>query len=106
MLARIQVPSQARRGEVMTIRISIQHAMETGYRLDDFGRAYPKNVIHTLSCHYWGKEVFRAEMGSGIAANPYFEFYVLADQSGELRFEWQDDSGVGGAERATVQVVT
>jgi hypothetical protein len=45
-------------------------------------------------------------MGSGIAANPYFEFYVLADQSGELRFEWQDDSGVGGAERATVQVVT
>ncbi|MCE3000920.1 MAG: thiosulfate oxidation carrier complex protein SoxZ, partial [Betaproteobacteria bacterium] len=30
MLARIQVPAQARRGEIVTIRIAIQHPMETG----------------------------------------------------------------------------
>ena len=38
MTARVQVPKQAKRGEVIEIRIAIQHPMETGFRLDDGGR--------------------------------------------------------------------
>ena len=103
-LARIQVPSQAKRGELVPVRVAIQHPMETGFRYDNMGRSIPKNVINTLVCRYNGKEVFRAEMGSGISANPYLQFYVRAEASGELAFEWVDDAGERGSEHATLTV--
>lgn len=104
MLARVQVPAQARRGEVIQIRIAIRHPMETGYRPDNFGRRIPKNVINTLTCRYNGVEVFRAEMGSGISANPLLQFSVRAEASGEFVFDWVDDSGQRGSERASIAV--
>lgn len=104
MLSRIQVPAKARRGEIVPIRIAIQHPMETGYRPDSFGRSFAKNVIHTLTCRYNGSEVFRAEMGSGIAANPQLQFYLRIEAGGELVFDWVDDSGARGSERAVITV--
>ena len=105
MVARVQVPQQATRGEVIAIRIAIQHPMETGFRYDNVGRAIPKNVINSLVCRYNGVEIFRAEMGSGIAANPYLQFYTVAEASGEIEFSWEDDSGAKGSERASIAVV-
>ena len=104
MAARISVPQNARRGDSIEIRVVIQHPMETGYRTDDVGTSIPKNVINTLTCRYNGAEVFRAEMGSGISANPYLSFFIVAANSGELRFDWVDDRGVTGSERAAVIV--
>jgi sulfur-oxidizing protein SoxZ len=104
MNARIQVPRNARRSENVEIRIAIQHPMETGYRANDNGTPIPKNVINNLRCFYNGAEVFRAEMGSGISANPYLSFFIVAGASGELRFDWIDDSGVAGSERAAIVV--
>ena len=103
-LARIQVPSPVKRGEAMTVRVALQHPMETGFRYDNMGRPIPKNVIHTLVCRYNGVEVFRAEFGSGISANPYLQFHVRAEASGELVFDWVDDVGERGSERAAVTV--
>ena len=104
MAARISVPQNARRGDSIEIRIAIQHPMETGYRTDDNGTSIPKNVINKLTCRYNGAEVFRAEMGSGISANPYLSFFIVAAGSGELRFDWVDDAGVTGSERAAIIV--
>jgi len=78
--------------------------METGFRFDNFGKAIPKNVINDLVCRYNGVEVFRAEMGSGISANPYIQFYTRAVASGELVLEWVDDAGERGSERAAISV--
>ena len=103
-LARVQLPASAKRGEVIEVRIAIQHPMETGFRFDISGQAIPKNVINQLVCRYNGVEVFRAEMGSGIAANPYLQFYAVAEASGEMAFEWIDDNGNRGAERARITV--
>ena len=103
-IARVQVPKEAKRGELVTVRIAIQHPMETGFRYDVMGRAIPKNVVNTLVCRYNGVEVFRAEMGSGIAANPYLQFYMRAVDSGELVFDWVDDAGERGSERAALTV--
>jgi sulfur-oxidizing protein SoxZ len=103
-LARVQLPASAKRGEVIEVRIAIQHPMETGFRFDISGQAIPKNVINQLVCRYNGVEVFRAEMGSGIAANPYLQFYAVAESSGEMAFEWIDDNGNRGAERASITV--
>lgn len=105
MVARVQLPREAKRGEVIEVRIAIQHPMETGFRYDNSGRPIPKNVINSLVCRYNGVEIFRAEMGSGIAANPYLQFYTLAEASGEIEFSWVDDNGAKGAERASITVV-
>ena len=105
MVARIQLPRAAKRGEVIEIRIAIQHPMETGFRFDNFGRTIPKNVINTLTARYNGGEIFRAELGSSIAANPYLQFYTTAEASGEIEFLWVDDAGERGSERASITVV-
>ena len=104
MAARIAVPQNARRGDQIEIRIAIQHPMETGYRVEDNGTAITKYVINKLVCRYNGAEVFRAEMGSGISANPYLSFFIVAAASGELRFDWVDDAGVAGSERSAIIV--
>jgi sulfur-oxidizing protein SoxZ len=104
-LARIQIPQEAKRGELVPVRVAIQHPMETGFRYDNMGRPIPKNVVNTLICRYNGLEVFRAEMGSGISANPYLQFFVRAEASGELAFEWVDDAGERGSERVQLSVV-
>lgn len=104
MLARIEVPRQARRGDIILLRIAIRHPMETGYRPDNFGRRIPKNVINNLVCRYNGVEVFRAEMGSGISANPLLQFHAVAETSGEFVFEWVDDAGNRGRETGMLVV--
>src|SRR5881397_726684 len=104
MAARIQIPRQAKRGELVEIRVLIQHPMETGFRHDDVGRLIKRNVINAFSCRYNGVEVFRADLSSGIAANPYVQFYTVADKSGELEFTWIDDEGKQGSERQSIQV--
>lgn len=95
-LARLQVPSTARMGEAVEVRVLVQHPMETGFRREADGRAVPMNVVNRLACTYGGQEVFRAEMGSGIAANPYLAFWIVARSSGEVAVEWVDDKGEKG----------
>ena len=102
--ARIQVPAQVKRGDTFEVKILIRHAMETGYRLTDDGKPIARNVIRLFTCRYNGVEVFRAEPSSGIAANPLFTFHVTAVASGEMVFEWSDDSGARESERAQVTV--
>lgn len=104
MVARVQIPKEARRGELIEVRIVIQHPMETGYRHDDVGHLVKRNVINAFSCRYNGEEVFRADLSSGISANPYFHFYTVAEASGELEFSWIDDEGIRGLERQSIVV--
>jgi len=104
MVARVQVPREAKRGEIIDIRIAIQHKMETGFRYDHFGKPIPKNVVNEVVCRYNGTEIFRAELGSGVAANPYLQFSTVADASGDIVFEWVDDTGERGTERASLTV--
>lgn len=101
---RLSVPPVAKRGELIAIRLIIQHPMETGFRLDASGRAYTKNVINGILCRYNGAEVMRMELSSGIAANPYLEFFTAATASGEIVIDWSDDAGQKGQARATIAV--
>jgi sulfur-oxidizing protein SoxZ len=103
MLARAQIPPSVRRGEVFEIRLLLQHPMETGYRFDVLGSAVPKNVIHTLTVEYAGQRIFKAEMSTGISANPYLSFYTRATESADLLLAWSDDTGQQG--RLAVPVV-
>ena len=104
MPARLLVPERARAGEVVAVRVLIQHPMETGFSHDMAGALIARNVIHTLIARYAGQEVFRAEMGSGIAANPMLQFWTIARASGAITLEWVDDRGVRGSVSASIVV--
>ncbi len=103
--ARISIPATVPRGQPFEVRIQIRHPMETGYRTDDVGKSIPRNVIRAFTCRYNGGPVFTAQLSSGIAANPFFRFFVTAGAAGELNFEWVDDAGVREVERVALTVV-
>ena len=95
-IARVQLPENVRSGEIVKVRLLIQHPMDTGYLQDFTGKVVPRNIIRVLTCHLGSQEVFRIEPSSGIAANPFFEFYVRATATAEFKIEWLDDKGVKG----------
>jgi sulfur-oxidizing protein SoxZ len=102
--SRISVPPENRRGEPFEVRISIRHAMETGYRTNESGDHVPRNVMRRFTCRYNGAPVFAVRVTSGIAANPYFRFFVTARESGTLDFDWVDDAGIRGEAQVAVKV--
>jgi len=103
-LARLSIQAKAKQGDAVAVRLVIQHAMETGFRVETDGRTVPKNLIKFVVCRYAGREVWRAELGSGVSANPYFEFSIRADKSGEIEMNWEDDAGEKGAVKAQLEV--
>ena len=105
MLGRVQVPAQVKKGEAFEIRVLIQHPMETGYRRDLNGEAIPLNIVERMTCRVAGREVFSAELGSGMAANPYIAFYAVAEASGPVEVTWSDDRGEKGQALASLNVV-
>lgn len=104
MLGRLQVPPKVKKGEVFEVRVLVQHPMETGFRRDMGGGTIPMNVVDKLVCRVNGKEVFRAELGTGIAANPYLVFTAVAESSGTVEVDWSDDKGERGTARAQIVV--
>lgn len=97
--ARVRMPENAKRGEVVEIRTMVQHPMESGFRLDNQGREIPRHIVESFSCTYNGKEIFRATLHPAVSTNPFFTFYAVASESGDLVFTWKDD--LGGIATAT-----
>ena len=93
---RVQWPEKVSSGEVVKVRLLLEHPMDTGYLQDLTGKLVPRNVIRLLTCTLGQQEVFRVEPSSGISANPYFEFYVRASSTAEFKIEWTDDKGAKG----------
>ncbi len=104
MIGRVQVPPSVKKGEAFEVKVLVQHPMETGYRRDLNGQSIPTNIVDKLVCSLGDRTVFSAEFGTGIAANPYVQFFAVADASGELVVEWSDDRGARGRATATVNV--
>lgn len=102
--ARITMPPEARRGEIIEIRVLARHPMERA--IDAAGlRPVPRKIIHTLRVTHEGTEIFRMDLSTGIAANPYVAFTTRATATGELVFQWVEDGGVT-YERRQVLTVT
>lgn len=100
----IVVPATAKRGEVIEVRATIAHPMETGYRADAEGRVVPRDIIRRFSCDWDGERVFEAELHPAVAANPMVAFSVTALASGTLTLRWRGDGGFEHAETRTVTV--
>lgn len=100
----INVPTGARRGDVLEIKALIAHPMETGFRPGTDGKVLPRDIIRMFSCRFNGEEVFAAELYSAVSANPYLSFFLAASESGTLEFTWQGDNGFSQTERVALTV--
>lgn len=101
---RVVIPATARKGQVIEIKTLINHAMETGFRRDDKGRAVPRDIITRFTCRYQGEEVFAMDLFTGVAANPLVTFTTIATETGDLLFEWTDMKGEVTRAQATITV--
>lgn len=97
-------PKTARRGEVIEIRASIAHAMETGLRVDSEGRVLPRDILTRFECRYDGELVFAADLFTAIAANPLLSFHTVATASGTLSLTWRGDNGFAQTETVAITV--
>lgn len=99
------VPATARKGEVITVKTLAEHKMASGVRfVDDKAVTYPRFILNKMICRYDGEEVFVANWGSGISANPYLAFKLRAERSGTIEIEWIDDDGGSTFALATLTV--
>jgi sulfur-oxidizing protein SoxZ len=100
----INAPATARRGEVIEIRATIAHPMETGFRPGEDGKVLPRNIIRRMTCRYNGEVVFSADLFPAIAANPYLAFHTVAMETGTLALTWEGDNGFSQTESVNLTV--
>ena len=100
----IHLPATARPGEVVAVRVLVQHAMETGYRTSSVGEPLARDIIRRVECRFEGERVFAADLHPAIAANPTLAFFMVATRSGTLSVEWRGDHGFVHANSARIQV--
>ena len=100
----VNMPSSARKGEVIEIRTLAGHAMETGFRRTERGVLIPRDIITRFACTYNGVEVFSCDLHSAVAANPLLTFNTVATESGTLEFKWTGDNGYSAAYSAQIIV--
>ena len=101
---RIRLPQSARIGDVIEVKTLVAHAMETGNRRSSDGNTMPRLLLHTFEATFGGKEVFRASLHTGTAANPFISFFMKVPGPGEFEFTWTEDGGAKITERQPLNV--
>ena len=102
--ALVFAPKTARRGEVLEIRATVQHPMETGHRSDSAGGVLPRDILRRIECRWDGELVFAADLHAAVAANPLLAFPVVALASGTLSVSWTGDNGFAHTESVAISV--
>ena len=100
----IDMPKQAKRGQVIEVSALIAHPMESGFRVGAYGNVTPRNILVRFECRYAGELVFAADLYPAIAANPYLAFTTVATRSGTLTFTWEGDHGFKQTESVALVV--
>jgi sulfur-oxidizing protein SoxZ len=100
----VNVPAQARRGEIIEIKTLAGHSMESGFRRTQLGELIPRDIIRLFVCTYDGEEIFRAELHPAIAANPLITFTTVATESGTIEFKWAGDNGYAVTQSVKISV--
>ncbi len=91
---RVKAPKKAAKGDIVTIKTLISHKMETGLRKDKkTGKIIPQRIINRFVAQFNGEDVFSVDIDPSISANPYFQFKMKVEESGEFAFMWMEDSG-------------
>lgn len=103
--ARIALPAEARRGEIVEVRTLIAHPMLTGFQRDSMGRRIERDIISRFHCRYGGRTAFAVDLFPAVSANPYLSFTLQAEASGPVVFEWVDEQERRVVETRTLTVL-
>ncbi len=102
---RIKLPDSAKTGDIIEVKTLITHVMETGNRKDKDGKPIARNILNTFVAKFADQEVFRAELGPGISANPFLSFQMRVPGPGTFEFSWTGDNGAVTVETTPLNVV-
>ena len=100
----VTMPTTANKGEILEIRIIVQHDMDSGFRHTETGQRVPRDIIRDFLCTYNGVEVFRVELHPAMGANPLIIFTTVATESGTLEFKWSGDNGYASSTSSKLTV--
>jgi sulfur-oxidizing protein SoxZ len=91
--ARIKVPDQIKRGDVITVNSIISHPMDTGFFRNAEGAPIPAYFIKDVVVTYGTRQVARFKWTSGISKDPVVSFTLRADREDPLTMVWTDNQG-------------
>jgi sulfur-oxidizing protein SoxZ len=100
--ALINVPRTAKAGDILDVRATLAHPMETGQRVDERGRLIPRDIVRRFEARFAGELVFAADIHAAIAANPYLAFSFRVERAGTLELLWQGDRAFEHRERIAI----
>lgn len=101
---RIKVPDNNKVGDVIEVKTLISHVMETGNRKGADGNLVPRDLITGFVATFGGKEVFKADLTSGVSANPYISFFYKVTGPGDLELTWTGDKDFKVTEKVAIKV--
>ena len=91
--ARIRVPDQIKRGDLITVNAIVSHPMDTGFFRTAEGDPIPAYFIKDVVVTYGDQEVARFMWTSGISRDPIVSFTLRADREAPLTMIWTDNKG-------------
>ena len=102
---RVKVPKKAKKGEIIKVKTLIKHKMESGRRKNKkTGKPIPRKIINKFTATFNGKPVFAMNIEPSVSANPFIQFNMRAEESGEFEFKWTDDDGKVYSKKAKLTV--
>ena len=90
-------------GDKATVRVLMNHEMETGQRKDAAGKTIPAWFIQDVTATLNGKPVLTAQWGPSVSKNPFLQFNVRGAKAGDkIAVTWKDSKGDSRTDEATV----
>ena len=90
-------------GSNATVRVLMNHEMESGQRKDSAGKVIPAWHISEVSASHNGKSVLTAEWGPAVSKNPFLQFTVKGAKAGDkITITWKDSKGDTRTDEAVV----
>ncbi len=90
-------------GDKLTVRVLMQHDMESGQRKDAVGKIIPAWHIQDVTAQLNGRTVLQAEWGPAVSKNPFLQFVVKSVKVGDkLSLNWKDNRGDSRTDEVTV----
>jgi sulfur-oxidizing protein SoxZ len=90
-------------GTNTTVRVLMNHEMESGQRKDSSGKAIPAWHIQDVTVLLNGKPVLMAEWGTAVSKNPFWQFTLKGAKAGDkVAIQWKDNRGDSRTDEATV----
>jgi sulfur-oxidizing protein SoxZ len=90
-------------GDRATVRMVMQHEMESGQRKDAAGKTIPAWHIREVTATLNGRPVLTAQWGPSIAKDPYLQFVLRGVKAGDkLAVAWLDNRGEQRSDEVTV----